>query len=362
MNMAPATHTPAVSVIMPAFNTASYIETSVRSVLDQTYRDIEVLIVDDCSTDDTAAVAGRLAASDQRVRLLTMPHNSGPGAVRDFGMSHARGDMMLFVDSDDIIRRDTVELCRRVATEDGAEVVKFNYLTFTDGDEPPADTPQPGLLSAESKLYCGREIDNPLLRQFSTAGPFGVAGDDIGSGWCMVHRRFHDAGIRHVTDRTLPCEDGIYSFDCMSRSRRVAYIGETLYYYRLNGMSLTHRPDLDIAGRLARMCALMEQRIADATDPDDGSPRFGSTERLRAPGAFIDRMRGMQKNILLSPALSSAEKRRWLREASHHPYVREIVKRYPVHRLPFRHRLLFNLFRHNLYTPLHMLLALQARI
>jgi glycosyltransferase involved in cell wall biosynthesis len=91
---------PTVSVIMPAYNAAAYLTASVRSVLAQTFADLELLIVDDGSTDRTIAVVARLAAADPRVRVLRQP-NAGPGPARNLGFRHARGRYFAFLDSDD---------------------------------------------------------------------------------------------------------------------------------------------------------------------------------------------------------------------------------------------------------------------
>src|SRR5262245_49101514 len=91
---------PTVSVITPAYNAAAYLAGSVESVLRQTFPDLELLIVDDGSTDNTVAVARQLAARDPRLRVLTQ-ENAGPGPARNTGFRHATGRYFAFVDSDD---------------------------------------------------------------------------------------------------------------------------------------------------------------------------------------------------------------------------------------------------------------------
>jgi GT2 family glycosyltransferase len=91
---------PTVSVITPAFNAAGFLSTAVASVLAQTFADLELLIVDDGSTDDTLAVSRRLAAGDARVRVLHQP-NAGPGPARNTAFREARGRYFAFLDSDD---------------------------------------------------------------------------------------------------------------------------------------------------------------------------------------------------------------------------------------------------------------------
>jgi glycosyltransferase involved in cell wall biosynthesis len=92
---------PAVSVIMPAYNVETYVGDALRSALAQTFADLEVLVVDDGSTDGTAAVVAEIAAGDSRVRLVRQP-NRGLAGARNTGLRSARGDVFALLDSDDL--------------------------------------------------------------------------------------------------------------------------------------------------------------------------------------------------------------------------------------------------------------------
>lgn len=92
---------PKISVIMPAFNAAPFIATALRSLLAQTWRNLEILVVDDCSSDDTAAIVTALAATDERVRLIRQAQNRGAYAARNAALPHASGDFITNHDSDD---------------------------------------------------------------------------------------------------------------------------------------------------------------------------------------------------------------------------------------------------------------------
>lgn len=90
-----------VSIVTPAFRAARYVGEAIRSVQAQTYRDFEMLIVDDCSPDDTVAIVERFAAADPRIRLLRQQTNGGPAAARNRALAQARGRWIAFLDSDD---------------------------------------------------------------------------------------------------------------------------------------------------------------------------------------------------------------------------------------------------------------------
>ena len=92
---------PLVSVVIPAYNCEPYVEEAIRSVLNQPVEGIEVIVVDDASSDNTAAVLQRLAREDARLRVLSSSQNSGQGACRNLGVRAARGRYLAFQDSDD---------------------------------------------------------------------------------------------------------------------------------------------------------------------------------------------------------------------------------------------------------------------
>ncbi|GCD45440.1 bifunctional glycosyltransferase family 2 protein/CDP-glycerol:glycerophosphate glycerophosphotransferase [Streptomyces paromomycinus] len=116
---------PDVSVVVIVYNDADRLPTAVRSVLDQTLHGVEVLIVDDCSTDRSFDVARRLAAAHpDRVRALQLPENSGGcGAPRNHGVQHATGRYVMFLDSDDVLEPNACRNMLEAAERTGADLV-----------------------------------------------------------------------------------------------------------------------------------------------------------------------------------------------------------------------------------------------
>lgn len=99
-----------VSVVMPTYNCADFIEESIRSVQGQTHGEWELIVIDDCSTDDTRERVERIAASDPRVHYHLLESNSGAAVARTLGMELARGRFIAFLDSDDLWRPDKLAL------------------------------------------------------------------------------------------------------------------------------------------------------------------------------------------------------------------------------------------------------------
>ena len=100
---------PLVSVVMPAFNCAAYVEEAVRSALAQTENDLELIVVDDGSTDETPGILSRLTREDSRLRIYRQP-NSGKAAIaRNAGIARARGHFVAFLDGDDLFHPQLLE-------------------------------------------------------------------------------------------------------------------------------------------------------------------------------------------------------------------------------------------------------------
>ena len=112
---------PLISVIVPVYNAASSLHRSLGSVLRQTLTDFELIVIDDCSTDDSAAVLQRYQTLDDRVRVFSTKSNGGPGVARNIGLRNARGRYIAFLDSDDIWLKHKLE--RQIESFDNDEVI-----------------------------------------------------------------------------------------------------------------------------------------------------------------------------------------------------------------------------------------------
>lgn len=123
---------PLVSVIIPSFNNAEFVEETLKSVLNQSVENIEVLVVDDASTDGSAAVIQGVAAQDPRVRFFQQEINSGVSMARNRGLSEAKGRYIAYLDSDDIWKDSKLELQLQYMQQKGAGVCITGYDTIEE--------------------------------------------------------------------------------------------------------------------------------------------------------------------------------------------------------------------------------------
>src|SRR3990172_11000239 len=94
---------PFISVIIPVYNGSKYLNQCLDALMTSPYRQFEIIVVDDASTDDSVAICRK-----KEIAVLQMPHQSGPAAVRNYGAQKARGDILLFVDSDVLVQQETI--------------------------------------------------------------------------------------------------------------------------------------------------------------------------------------------------------------------------------------------------------------
>jgi CDP-glycerol glycerophosphotransferase len=116
---------PRISVVVPIYNVEPYLDECLDSIAGQTFRDLEVVMVEDGSTDNSRAIAERFAAKDDRFRLVTQP-NGGLGKARNTGVEAARGEFLAFVDSDDYLAPDALELLHGAMEETGSDFATGN--------------------------------------------------------------------------------------------------------------------------------------------------------------------------------------------------------------------------------------------
>ncbi len=117
---------PRITVAIPVYNMEETVEKAVRSVMEQTYRDFELVVVDDGSTDSTPAILDSLAAEDGRVRVIHQK-NQGRAGARSTGVKNARGEYLAWLDADDWMEKEALEKLIGAIDATGAEVALCNY-------------------------------------------------------------------------------------------------------------------------------------------------------------------------------------------------------------------------------------------
>ncbi|AOY15214.1 hypothetical protein BGI23_08455 [Bacillus sp. ABP14] len=120
-----------ISIIVPMYNVEDYIEQTIHSLLNQTHQNIEIILVDDASTDRTTEISSLYAAKYKNIVLLKQLENKGVSAARNIGLKLAKGDYISFVDSDDILTPDALEIMYQISVKNDGDLIIGHYETFT---------------------------------------------------------------------------------------------------------------------------------------------------------------------------------------------------------------------------------------
>ena len=115
------------SVIIPIYNAEKYLENTLQSIKDQSYKNFEVLMIDDGSTDSSTEICRKFEIHDSRFRLIKKT-NGGVSSARNIGIEHAIGELLFFVDSDDIIEKEAIERCVLIYNTNKPDMIVFGML------------------------------------------------------------------------------------------------------------------------------------------------------------------------------------------------------------------------------------------
>jgi CDP-glycerol glycerophosphotransferase len=251
-----------VSVVVPIYNVAAYLEPCLESVAQQTVRDLDVVMVDDGSTDESADIAERFAARDPRFRLVRQA-NAGLGAARNTGADHARGEFMAFLDSDDVVPRHAYEVLLGALDRTGSDFASGNVRRLTPSGTSPA-------------AYLGKACERTLLRTHITRFPPLVLDR---TAWNKLFRRsFWDTHAFRFPEGAL-YEDIPVILPAHYLAESVDVVAETVYLWRLR-----EGADLSITQRRTDPKALRD-RVAAVSHVSG----FLRERGLRVSKAFYDR-------------------------------------------------------------------------
>lgn len=215
-----------ISVIVPVYNMERYLRRCVDSILHQTYRNLEVLLVDDGSTDASGAICDEYAAQEERVTAVHQK-NGGLSAARNAGLERAQGTYLCFVDSDDFLDSRMLEtLCRDLQEQD-ADVAVVGFRMFEREEEL-----APAELAVPVQCMTGREAIRSTL-----------VSDELGDfAWNKLYKWELFRDIRYPLGRMM--EDQGTTYRIFQQCSKVAYRPVPLYYYYQRPDSILHRRNM----------------------------------------------------------------------------------------------------------------------
>lgn len=281
---------PEVTAIVAAWNSENTIERCVQSILTQRGVSVELILVDDCSTDATSALATELSAGCQQMRVLRTRSNCGPSAARNVGIEAARGDWIAVVDADDDILPDRFATMRAFVLQRDADIVFDNLIVVTE--------------------LRGRELSRDLFIDQAMAeelfGPW-LVGDYLNNnlpyeshrllGFLkpMFRRRFLLQNGIHYNLSLRVNEDFFIILSCLLCGAKIAFINQPGYNYRRRAGSLSRTSSIDSSRLLVEEERLLMARFSTSLEKEG---RVALLRHMRAveKAAHTDRLFQMIRN------------------------------------------------------------------
>ncbi|WP_421791209.1 glycosyltransferase family 2 protein [Gardnerella sp. KA01002] len=251
---------PLVSIIVPVYNSAKYLSGCVDSILAQTYKNIELILVDDGSKDDSGKICDSYASKDSRVKVIHQ-QNGGISRAQNAGLDAASGEFIAFADNDDILDCKNIEILLNAILQSGASMSKAKWRQFglssLEQIKKEAGLGARGLSADKSQATARLEnlpqikiVKNPLKAyQTVFCKIFRIIGNKLGknsearyfneANWCRLYKREVWEGVRFPEGKFA--QDTAMASVLYSRMNYVAHVDAVLYYWLQRADSVTHK-------------------------------------------------------------------------------------------------------------------------
>lgn len=213
-----------VSVIVPIYNVEKYLARCVDSIINQTYKNLEIILVDDGSTDKSSEICDLYANSDNRIKVMHLP-NGGAGKARNIALNFVHGSYVAFVDSDDYLEDTAYEKLMNVFFDDcDIDIAEFDYCNCYDDNaflESHTRDFKVHYYNTEEAMY-----EHLIERNFKQVI------------WNKIYNRNVIKNIRFPENRSI--DDEYWTYKVITNAKKLARIDEKLYAYRQRDLSITH--------------------------------------------------------------------------------------------------------------------------
>ena len=211
---------PLLSIIVPIYNVEQYLDRCIQSILNQTYQNLEIILVDDGATDCSGAIADSYVAKDKRIKVFHK-ENGGLSDARNYGLEHVTGDYILFIDSDDFIVNIMCERLITVASSNNADIVSCNYYIYRGDDDISIHTMS---VQDDKRTFTGMDM---LRYYLLKTEPF-----DLNVVWNKIFKLDLFNGVEPVRfPKGRVQEDNFTIFRLFLNANSIVTVNEPLYYY-----------------------------------------------------------------------------------------------------------------------------------
>lgn len=349
---------PKASIIVPVYNTEKYLERCINSLKNQTLKDIEIILVDDSSTDSSLEICKKAAAEDSRIKVIHKV-NEGAGKARNAGLDVATGEYIGFVDSDDFVGENTYEVLCAKAEKYESDLVMPGML-LVDGNmfSEAGECFQKNYFDTDTQFESG---DGLKQLRMGIVGSTPDDAEDSKYGMSAAKNLFKNEiikknSIAFRSEREVFSEDALFMIDYVSCIKRATGIPEAFYNYCRNGNSLSKSYKSDRFEKSLAFVNEVEKRFEKDISPD-------------TYGMYIYRFWQAMCRVLCSQEIMHARDvnigyknlKKRLKEVCTHPLTVKAMGSYPISRLPFKQRLFAYAVKYRMYFMMKMLVILRSR-
>ena len=339
-----------VSVVLPIYNVEKYLNRCVKSVINQSYKNLEIILVDDGSSDNSPAFCEDWKKKDSRIKVVHKK-NAGLGYARNTGIENATGEYICFFDSDDYIALDTIEKAYSQAIKEKSDVVVFGFCNVKSNVE----TEKVVIPKTEKVTYSGSEVQNLFLADL--IGPDVKNGTQTNlwmSAWASMYSldMIKKASWKFVSEREIISED-IYSLlELYKYVNSVSVLSEALYFYCENVGSLTHTYKKNRYNKIKDFYNACYQLIEN-----NG---YGAVVLDRIAYPYLSNTIAALKMIILSDASQNVKKHE-VKEIVDDEHLQTVLRRTNYDKEKLTRTLLLNLMKSKQYGLCYLLLSIKAR-
>lgn len=216
-----------VSVVVPIYNVQDYLRECIDSIINQTYANIEIILVDDGSPDECGQICDVYASQDKRIQVIHKK-NGGLSDARNCGMAKATGQYITFVDSDDFIHIRYIEILLELAKDKQADIVAGDFSLFRESDEHQDKVIEENEIGQAQILSSMHLYDDNFINRMTMR---------LTVAWGKLYKRELWNGIQYPVGKIH--EDTFTTWKLMEKAQKVVYVEEPLYYWRENLNSIT---------------------------------------------------------------------------------------------------------------------------
>lgn len=323
------THKMLVSIIIPVFNAEQYLDKCLNSVLNQTYENIEIILVNDGSTDNSINICKGFANRDSRIKLYDIS-NHGAGYARNYGIDNISGDLVMFVDSDDWISLDCVQTCMSILQNDKTvDCVIFPYSRETS-DASNIVYPFDG----RRKMIKGRYMLRRLFGLLGSEKRNPAHLDDLNVSVCKMYYSRFLKGVKYpLRDQIEAGEDLWFNISVFSNIKKIIYTTDTIYFYnKENANSITHSYSLSDIAKKENLYKFMSDYIALHNLGDD----FHEALKNRRVFSVMNHIRGVIRSDI-----SLLHKYKLIRKILYDKTIQSYFEGFSFSNLDFKWKLYF---------------------